>query len=88
MVMIACVQHRKYVLLSVTTQLIVLKYAMRWDDVVRFGYTDNPIGPLASRCKTERTSMTTKEQFESGLRLDQYMAGIAQNKENFRANFI
>ena len=32
--------------------------------------------------------MTTKEQFESGLRLDQYMAGIAQNKENFRANFI
>jgi hypothetical protein len=32
--------------------------------------------------------MTTLEQFEKGLRLDQYIASIAQNKENFRANFI
>ncbi|MCS6846577.1 MAG: hypothetical protein RMN52_02545 [Anaerolineae bacterium] len=32
--------------------------------------------------------MTTLEQFEKGLRLDQYIATIAQSKENFRANFI
>ncbi|BCX03583.1 MAG: hypothetical protein KatS3mg053_1521 [Candidatus Roseilinea sp.] len=32
--------------------------------------------------------MTTLEQFERGLRLDQYIATIAQSKENFRANFI
>jgi len=32
--------------------------------------------------------MTTLEQFEKGLRLDQYIATITQNKENFRANFI
>ncbi|MDW8351102.1 MAG: hypothetical protein RML99_04240 [Anaerolineae bacterium] len=32
--------------------------------------------------------MTTLEQFESGLRLDQYIASIAQSKESFRANFI
>ncbi len=32
--------------------------------------------------------MFTHEQFESGLRLDQYIASIALNKENFRANFI
>jgi hypothetical protein len=32
--------------------------------------------------------MITAEQFERGLRLDQYIATISQNKENFRANFI
>ncbi len=32
--------------------------------------------------------MITHEQFETGLRLDQYISSIAQNKENFRANFI
>lgn len=32
--------------------------------------------------------MITSEQFERGLRLDQYIATITQNKENFRANFI
>jgi hypothetical protein len=32
--------------------------------------------------------MLTKEQFESGFRLDQYIAHIKNNKENFRANFI
>ncbi len=32
--------------------------------------------------------MITQEQFETGLRLDQYISSIAQNKENFRANFI
>jgi hypothetical protein len=32
--------------------------------------------------------MITSEQFERGLRLDQYIASITQNKENFRANFI
>lgn len=32
--------------------------------------------------------MITTEQFERGLRLDQYIATITQNKENFRANFI
>jgi hypothetical protein len=35
-----------------------------------------------------RTTMITSEQFERGLRLDQYIATITQNKENFRANFI
>ncbi len=30
----------------------------------------------------------TQEQFERGLRLDQYISTITQNKENFRANFI
>lgn len=34
------------------------------------------------------TAMITSEQFERGLRLDQYIATITQNKENFRANFI
>jgi hypothetical protein len=34
------------------------------------------------------TAMITSEQFERGLRLDQYIASITQNKENFRANFI
>jgi Thioredoxin len=33
-------------------------------------------------------TMITQEQFDTGLRLDQYIASIAQNKENFRANFI
>ena len=32
--------------------------------------------------------MITQEQFDTGLRLDQYIASISQNKENFRANFI
>ncbi|MFN4294891.1 MAG: hypothetical protein ACK4JD_12255 [Thermoflexales bacterium] len=32
--------------------------------------------------------MTTLGQFEQGLRLDQYIATMAQGKENFRANFI
>ena len=32
--------------------------------------------------------MISAEDFEQGLRLDQYMAGIERNKENFRANFI
>ncbi len=32
--------------------------------------------------------MTTLEQFEKGLRIDQYIASIRQSKENFRANFI
>ncbi len=32
--------------------------------------------------------MITQEQFERGLRLDQYISTISQNKENFRANFI
>jgi hypothetical protein len=32
--------------------------------------------------------MITSEQFERGLRLDQYIATLTQNKENFRANFI
>lgn len=32
--------------------------------------------------------MITSHQFESGLRIDQYIATITQNKENFRANFI
>lgn len=32
--------------------------------------------------------MTTLEQFGKGLRLDQYIASLTQNKENFRANFI
>lgn len=32
--------------------------------------------------------MTTLEQFGEGLRLDQYIASLTQNKENFRANFI
>jgi hypothetical protein len=32
--------------------------------------------------------MITPEQFERGLRLDQYISSITQNKENFRANFI
>jgi hypothetical protein len=32
--------------------------------------------------------MITPEQFERGLRLDQYIATLNQNKENFRANFI
>lgn len=35
-----------------------------------------------------RSVMITTEQFERGLRLDQYIASIAQNKENFRANFM
>jgi hypothetical protein len=32
--------------------------------------------------------MVTQALFESGLRLDQYIATISLNKENFRANFI
>jgi len=32
--------------------------------------------------------MITPEQFERGLRLDQYISSITHNKENFRANFI
>ncbi|GIV85805.1 MAG: hypothetical protein KatS3mg052_2812 [Candidatus Roseilinea sp.] len=32
--------------------------------------------------------MTTLKQFEMGLRLDQYMATMAQGKEHFRANFV
>jgi hypothetical protein len=32
--------------------------------------------------------MISAEDFEQGLRLDQYMASIERNKENFRANFI
>lgn len=32
--------------------------------------------------------MLTLDQFESGFRLDQYIAHIKHNKENFRANFI
>lgn len=35
-----------------------------------------------------RSAMITTQQFERGLRLDQYIASITQNKENFRANFI
>lgn len=33
-------------------------------------------------------AMITSQQFERGLRLDQYIATLTQNKENFRANFI
>ncbi len=32
--------------------------------------------------------MINLEQFEQGMRLDQYMANLDRNKENFRANFI
>lgn len=32
--------------------------------------------------------MISAEEFEQGLRLDQYMAQLDRNKENFRANFI
>lgn len=32
--------------------------------------------------------MLTLEQFESGFRLNEYIAHLAINKENFRANFI
>ena len=32
--------------------------------------------------------MINSEQFEQGMRLDQYMAGLERNKENFRANFL
>ena len=32
--------------------------------------------------------MISAEEFEQGLRLDQYMAHLDRNKENFRANFI
>jgi hypothetical protein len=32
--------------------------------------------------------MLTLDQFESGFRLDQYIAHLQHNKENFRANFI
>jgi hypothetical protein len=32
--------------------------------------------------------MLTQDQFESGFRLDQYIARLANNKENFRANFV
>lgn len=32
--------------------------------------------------------MINLEQFEQGMRLDQYMASLERNKENFRANFI
>jgi Thioredoxin len=32
--------------------------------------------------------MINLEQFEKGLRLDQYMMGLERNKENFRANFL
>lgn len=32
--------------------------------------------------------MISAEEFEHGLRLDQYMASLERNKENFRANFI
>ena len=32
--------------------------------------------------------MISAEDFEHGLRLDQYMASLERNKENFRANFI
>lgn len=32
--------------------------------------------------------MVTQALFDTGLRLDQYIATIALNKENFRANFI
>lgn len=32
--------------------------------------------------------MLTKNQFESGFRLNEYIAHLAINKENFRANFI
>lgn len=34
------------------------------------------------------TTMISAEEFEQGLRLDQYMAHLDRNKENFRANFI
>jgi hypothetical protein len=34
------------------------------------------------------TTMISVEEFEQGLRLDQYMAQLDRNKENFRANFI
>jgi hypothetical protein len=37
---------------------------------------------------THTDLMVTLEQFESGLRLDQYIAHLKHNKENFRANFI
>jgi hypothetical protein len=37
---------------------------------------------------TEENVMMTPELFETGLRLDQYIASISYNKENFRANFI
>lgn len=33
-------------------------------------------------------AMITSQQYERGLRLDQYIATLTQNKENFRANFI
>jgi hypothetical protein len=32
--------------------------------------------------------MISADEFEQGLRLDQYMAQLDRNKENFRANFI
>ena len=32
--------------------------------------------------------MINLEQFEQGMRLDQYMMGLERNKENFRANFL
>lgn len=37
---------------------------------------------------THTDLMVTLEQFESGFRLDQYIAHLKHNKENFRANFI
>lgn len=44
---------------------------------------------LISRSPHPRSAtMFTLEQFEKGLRLDQYVATIATGKESFRANFI